>query len=110
MKIDFDKKTGLPKVTFSQDQIDKDLADAKAIARMMRTDGWKILERYKDISRESILDNIKDCASSIEKRDLCSQRGAVLKGWDECRTLAERIVKRAESYLTTEVQEDDAGD
>lgn len=97
MKTGFDKKTGLP--TIGNELSEDDIKDARDIARLMRTSGWRALIKYMDVGRESIIDNIKDCSASVEKRDLCGQRGAILRGWDECRTLPQRIVSRAEEFL-----------
>lgn len=96
-EIKFNPSTGAPEISGSDLSI-QDIDEARAVRKLMKSPGWKVLSKYFEIGRESVIDAIKDCVSSVEKRDLASQRGAVLKGWDACFTLPNRIVKRLADY------------
>ena len=94
MDVKFDSK----KFEFKQDLDEKDVEDAKEIKKMVNSKGWKILLNYMDVARESVIDAGKLGISSRAKRDLSDLKFAVLKGFDECRYLPDKIVKRAEIY------------
>lgn len=102
MNIDIDPKTDIPRFKLS----DEDLNDARAIDAMMKTRGWKVLAKYMEVAKESILDAGKAGIKTRGKRDLSDLKWAVLKGWDECRNFPGRIVARAEELLKKEPQEE----
>jgi len=91
MKVTIHPKTGLP--YFELDAKDKN--DARAVKDMMETRGWKVMVKYMEVARESIIDAGKDGIRTRGKVELSSEKWAILKGWDECRVLGERITLRA---------------
>lgn len=98
MKISIDPKTNLPRFNLEE----KDLNDAREIQVMMGSKGWKILHDYVISAREQILEVGKSGISSRAKRDLSDLKWAVLKGWDECSILADRVVARAQEFKDQE--------
>ena len=104
MEIRFNPKTGLPEIV-NDDLTNDDLTDARHIKEMLKSKGWLALNKYQLVGRESVIDAIKDCIRSRAKKELAPERAAVLKGWDECVMLAERITKRAEIYLKNKKKE-----
>lgn len=94
MKISIDPKSNLPRF----DLEDKDLRDAEQIRQMMESKGWKTLESYVISAREQIIEVGKSSISTRAKRDLSDLKWAILKGWDECSILAQRVVARAQEF------------
>ena len=76
----------------------KDIHDATQIKLMMKTEGWKILEKYVAVSKESILDNIKRVAVDHEKKVSSSEWGATLRGWDLHTSLPLMIIARMDDF------------
>ena len=107
MEVVFNEKTGFPEVRFTKDEelSKKDLKDARAIGAVMRMEGWKVLETYWEIGRESILDAGKNGLKLKDTSELSNLKLAILKGWDECRTMASRIISRVEQSLQNKSQE-----
>ena len=103
--ITFDKKTGMPNL--HGELSDGELADARAIAVMMRSKGWKALEKYFEIGEESIVDAIANKSTDLNYKEQVPQWGAVLKGWRRCFHWPEIVVARAEEHLKEEVQDAD---
>ena len=95
MKFVFDHKSSLPKLVLEN----KDLNDARDIQEMMKTKGWKVLENYLAVARESLIDSGKDGISARSKRDLSDIKFAVLKGFDEAFSIPQRVVLRAEQFI-----------
>lgn len=100
MKIEIDQKKQTPRFVLEK----KDVADANSIRRMMEERGWKILKKYMEAGRESLIENGKNGIKSRAKSELSKERWAILMGFDECSILAERIVKRAEEFSKEEYQ------
>ena len=103
MEVAFDPKTGLPRLTLSKE----DIEDARRIKRTMDSSGWKVLSKYLEVARESIIDAGKDGIRTRGKKDLSPEKWAVLKGFDEARHLPNRIIARADEFLKSEVRQED---
>jgi len=103
MNIAFDPKTGVPKFTLEK----KDLKDAQEIERTMGTKGWKILKDYLAVGRESIIESGKDGIRTRSKKELSSEKWAVLKGWDESNAIPDRIILRAQEFLKLQKEEEE---
>lgn len=101
MIVKFNDKLGLPQFRLEQ----KDLNDARAIEDMMKTKGWKILMDYWELGRESVIEAGKDGIRLKSKKDLSPEKWALLKGFDECCAIPQRIVGRAKEELKREEEE-----
>lgn len=98
MRFDFDHKLNTPKFELNE----KDMRDASEIEAMMQTPGWKILKDYFEYGRECILDAGKDGIRTRAKQELSDIKWGILKGWDECNKIAERVVQRAKDFREAE--------
>lgn len=105
LDIKIDDKTGGIKFSLGND----DIAHAREIYAMMQTPGWKILQNYFAVARETLIDFGKDTGKSRAKKEMAAEKWAVLKGFDDCMTLPGRIVLRAEQYVAekTKIKEDE---
>lgn len=109
MEIDFDSKTGLPRFRLSKDDLD----DARSIRTMMQSRGWKVLTKYLQVARESIIDAGKNGTNTRAKKELSSDKWSILKGFDEALALPQRVVDRADQFIradTPEEKQDDPND
>lgn len=94
MKLEINPKTLKPEFELEE----KDLSDAFHIRAMMNTQGWKILDQYFQVGRESLIDMIKDSTRTKAGRATTDIKAAILKGYDEYAILAKKIVIRAEQF------------
>lgn len=99
MELQFDERTNLPSINLNE----QDIEDARAIKKMLDSKGWKVLSKYMAVGRESIIDAIKDC---VRYRDITPERAAVLKGWDECSGMADKIVRRHDEFIKARQEEE----
>lgn len=94
MKVEINKKTGFPEYTLEK----KDIADARAIRKMMDQRAFKILVDYWKAGRETLIDFGKNGMKGKDSKDLSASRWAVLFGYDECVMLVTRIIDRLDKF------------
>ena len=94
MQVKIDSKTNLPNFTLEE----KDLKDAREIAAIMEMPGWVVLDNYWNFAREAIIEAGKIGVSTKDKVTLSAEKWAILKGYDDSKSLAIRVVRRAEDY------------
>ena len=106
MQVKFNEKTG--KVEFAMS--DKDIQDAKEISMMMDSEGWKILCKYYEVAREEITDSGKKGVRSRAKRELSSEKWAMLDGFDQAVIIPNKLTSEMKDYLEKIKQEESDDD
>lgn len=94
MKFQVDPKTRTPEFVLEE----KDLVDARDIKVMMETEGWKRLEDYWALGRETIIEHGKAGVSDNVKKEQSAEQWAILRGYDNSKMLPVKVVERAEEY------------
>ena len=108
MEIDFQSDKNKHTLNIQLDE--KDVNDAREIIRMMEekkcpncghdfNNGWEILMGYLHMARESIILKIERVGVSEPEWKMAAIRAAILKGFDECRAIPQRVIERAKEYL-----------
>lgn len=95
MKVSINPKSGTPDLTLDE----KDLSDAYQVEVMMRGRGWKVLSQYLAFAREALIDAIKESTRSPEAKEMCAEKAATLKGFDEFVKIPHKIVTRAQEFV-----------
>ena len=98
MKVRIDPKTHTPRYMPEK----KDISDVNSIKKMMETRGWKILRKYVEIGRETLIDFGKNGIKSKDSIEQSKERWAILMGYDECIALPDRLVKRVDEFIKEE--------
>jgi hypothetical protein len=101
MKIEFNERTKTIEYVLS----DKDIKDAREIFLTTQSPGWKVLESYYKLGREEIIESGKRCSRTRAKKELCSERFAMLDGFDQAILVPSKVVRDAETYANRERQE-----
>ena len=93
MDIKFDSAVNM-KIRLSQ----RDIHDAFQIKLMTQTEGWKILQNYIAVAKESIDDNI--CRVAVDPASTVTSNvwGGALKSWRQHTALASIIIKRMDDF------------
>lgn len=113
MNIEIHAKSGditVDEISSKEALREKELSDARAIRRMMNTEGWKIFKTYEEVGLQSILDAGMAGIRSETTEKLSARKWAILKGYVEHSKLAERIVARADAYLEDKPEEENNND
>jgi len=84
---------------------DKDIKDAQAISNMMKCEGWKRLMEYYAVSRETVIDRLKQLPRTDVEVRRTALIGAVLHGLDEAIAIPSRVVSRAQEYIEQREEE-----
>lgn len=95
MQIKYNERTG--KVEFAM--LDSDIKDAKEIETMMQARGWKVLEKYYAVAREEICDSGKKGVRTRAKRELSSEKWAMLDGFDQAVIIPNKLAGEMRDYL-----------
>lgn|SRR3990167_4087855 len=83
---------------------EKDLQDARQIRLLMLHPGWKILQDYWAVARETMIEKGKALPRSRAKKDLSPFAWAALNGFDECAAMPLMVVARADQHIENEKQ------
>ena len=88
-------KYGVP--SFRVDETDCE--NAIEIEKMMQMPGWNILKDIEKEAREHMIQSGKDCAKSVERKELSIMRWAYIDGFDECRIVADNFVRNVKLLI-----------
>lgn len=84
-----------------------------AVQEMVKTEGYKKLEKYYKLAREQIIASGKRCSREESKRVNSSERWAMLDGFDQSILLPTNLIKEMEGYIERKIEkkekEDDYG-
>ena len=88
MEIKFNERTQKIQFSVSKD----DMNHAKLLEQMLTSEGWKILQKYYEVGREEIMDAGKKGARNRSKKELSSEKWAMLDGFDQAILIPTKFV------------------
>lgn len=86
---------------------EKDLFYGQKIIEMMKTEGWKYLQHYIDVTREQLIEYGKQSAYKKDSNEVSGNNFARLDGFDRCSLIAIEHVKRCKEKI--DADKDDGG-